>query len=142
MDEIQRLAEKVRELHYTIATSENRIISTEISPIYSTSKALFIAAIQDAYPNLRAQEVYERWCDCGEDIAWIVQKIQRERENTVELEDGRRVIVRANGYVTVTNDLDQYDFELPAVDDVAQECDRTGNHVVIPVAHPCEFPPE
>lgn len=67
MANYKEIVELVRVEHFAIAIDDSR------QREYRASQALFLAAIQAAYPAMNAAHLYDRWCDNNESIAYNVK---------------------------------------------------------------------
>lgn len=78
MVDLKTIAEQARRHHYSVATSEDRGISSGDSQHYIRSRALFTAAIAAAYPDDNTDAVMDVWLDCNESVAYCVNIVRRE----------------------------------------------------------------
>lgn len=92
--ELREFAETVRKWHYSVATHENRTISTCGAlggTIYDHSQNLFKAAIKAAYPDLDETDIYEVWVDCMESVAYCANYVKQENEYKQRLNEENEV---------------------------------------------------
>jgi hypothetical protein len=75
----QQLAERIRETHYAVCTSEDHNVSHGDGPVYTHSRHLFLAAIKAAYPDMDAEEIYAVWVDCMETVAYCARIVRQRR---------------------------------------------------------------
>jgi hypothetical protein len=76
-------AEAMRQIHASVAFSENNAIAMYDSVVYRTTKAALFVAIGAAYPEADIKRVYDIWVDCNESIAYcVVTYFNAKRDET------------------------------------------------------------
>jgi hypothetical protein len=82
---IRDYAEKVREMHFWVATRDNAAVCASGSEPYETSRNTLIAAIRMGWgesaklDDSDIWQVYHNWADCNETLAYCVNWYIRER---------------------------------------------------------------
>ena len=91
---IRDYAEKVREMHFWVATRDNAAVCASGSEPYEMSRNTLIRAIElgwgksDNLNNDDVWEVYHIWADCSESIAYCVNWYVRERTEKIRYQSG------------------------------------------------------
>jgi hypothetical protein len=99
----QELAQLIHDRHWAIATSENFEIARGDGETYRYSRALLLAAIRAAYPDLSPEAVYEVILDCGEPVAYCANIVRNDPERFTSMIDATTLdMLTGDGEATVT----------------------------------------
>lgn len=95
MNANETLTQKLADIHREVAYSVNDAVAHWNMPIYIGTRGAFLGAIALAYSDVNADDVYNVWADCGEDVAYCVAIVRERRASetaSLEPEDNEEQI--------------------------------------------------